>query len=127
PCAGEPAKRILVMESINDAQVPNIATRVLVRSMGLTGLDLGRRPFAVPAGAGPLDSAYTQWGVRPANVPPVENRPLANDNGAHGAILGIDQGYTQGAAVLTPTGRGAAVGPGGEGVCPPAQGPGVHS
>ncbi|HMG26401.1 MAG TPA: hypothetical protein VKH36_06245, partial [Acidimicrobiia bacterium] len=66
PFADTPAKRILVMESINDAQVPNIATRVLVRSMGLTGLDLERMPFAVPAGAGPLDSAYTQWDVRPA-------------------------------------------------------------
>ncbi len=118
PLAGTPAKNILVMESINDAQVPNIATRVLVRTMGLTGLDLEQLPYAVPVGAAPLDSAYTQWDVRPANLPPVENRPLASDNGAHAAILGIDQVYTQGSAFLAPSGKVASVCPNQKCICP---------
>jgi pimeloyl-ACP methyl ester carboxylesterase len=118
PFADTPAKNILVMESINDAQVPNTATRVLVRTMGLTGMDLEQMPFGIPVGQAPLESAYTQWDTRPAEAPPVENRPLADDNGAHGAIVGIDQIYVQGTAFFTPTGKVTSVCPGQECICP---------
>ena len=40
PLPTTPPKQILVQESIDDAQVPNIATRVLARTIGVPGLDL---------------------------------------------------------------------------------------
>ena len=44
PLPSTPAKRILVQESINDAQVPNLATRVLARTIGLPGIEPRVRP-----------------------------------------------------------------------------------
>ncbi len=104
PFADTPAKKILVLESINDAQVPNTATRVLVRTMGLAGMDLEQMPFAIPVATAPLDSAYTQWA-----------------NGAHAAILGIDQVYTQASAFLAAGGKVTSVCPNHECICPLAQ------
>jgi hypothetical protein len=118
PFADTPAKRILVMESIGDAQVPNTATRVLARTMGLIGLDLEQMPYAIPLGDAPLDSAYTQWDLRPDPLPPVENHPLAHDNGAHGGLIGVDDIYTEATGFLAPTGEATSVCPNHVCICP---------
>jgi hypothetical protein len=83
---GVPAKQILVQEAENDAQVPNIATRVLARTLGVPGLDLETPVFGIAEMPAPLPSAYTQWDVMPTPVPPAGDTPATMDNGAHEAI-----------------------------------------
>jgi hypothetical protein len=81
-----PARHILMQEAIHDSQVPNLATRVAVRTMGLPLLETPvETVYGVEVKAGPLDSAYTQWDVHGddlsnGNIPP----PV--DNEVHGAI-----------------------------------------
>ena len=104
PLPNTPVKQILVQEAINDAEVPNIATRVLVRTIGLPGLDLVQPVFGVTEQAGPLPSAYTQWDVTPTPVPPVGNvTPMSN--GAHEAVRRLVDVEVQLHAFLTPTGQ----------------------
>ena len=62
PLAGSTTKKILVQESIGDAQVSNLATRYLARTMGIVGMaPLVEEVLGVETQAAPLDSAYTQW------------------------------------------------------------------
>ncbi|HWE29134.1 MAG TPA: hypothetical protein VHB97_14095 [Polyangia bacterium] len=100
-----PPKRILVQEAINDAQVPNLATRILVRTLGVPGTDLEQPVWGVDEKAAPLDSAYTQWDVHPMPVPPDLNVPPVMDNGAHEAIRALPLLVQQLAAFFTPTGQ----------------------
>jgi hypothetical protein len=80
-------KRVIVHESYGDAQVPNLGTRYLARTAGLTGLrPLLDPPFGITEEAGPLDSAYTQWNVHPSPMPPEDNVTPNDDNGAHDAV-----------------------------------------
>ena len=105
PLPGTVAKRILVQESEGDAEVTNVATRVLARTIGLPGLDLEHPVYGVPELAGPLPSAYTQWDVMPTPLPPPGNTPPDTDNGAHGAIRQLVLLEQQLAAFFTPTGQ----------------------
>jgi hypothetical protein len=104
PLPNTPAKQILVQESINDAQVTNVATRVLVRAIGLAGIDLEHPVYGVTEVAAPQPSAYTQWDVMPT-PPPDVNTPAADDNGAHGEIRKLVDLEAQLKAFLTPTGQ----------------------
>ncbi len=112
PLPGSIAKRILVQESIGDSQVPNLATRILARAMGLPGLDLEQPVFGVPAQPAPLDSAYTQWNVHKEPLPPTVNMPSPVDNGAHDAISVLAPLQAQLQAFLTPTGQVTSTCPG---------------
>jgi hypothetical protein len=105
PLPGAPAKRILVQESIGDSQVSNLATRILARTMGLTGLNLEQPVFGITEQAAPLDSAYTQWNVHATPLPPTVNMPSEVDNGAHDAISGLPALQEQIAAFLRPDGQ----------------------
>ena len=105
PLPGTVQKRILVQESIGDAQVSNLATRVLARTMGLVGLDLEQPVFGIPEMPAPLDSAYTQWDSHPAQLPPPGNVALTDDNGAHDAVYQQPNAIAQIKAFLTPTGQ----------------------
>jgi hypothetical protein len=105
PLAGSPVKQILMQESINDAQVPNIATRVLARAVGAPGLDLEQQVFGITAGSAPLPSAYTQWDVNPMPVPPTVNVPPPSDNHAHEAIRRIPELEDQLVDFFQPTGQ----------------------
>ncbi len=96
-------KQVLVQESIDDAQVPNLATRVLARTIGLQGNDLEQPVFGITAAAAPLSSAYTQWDVQPT-PPPAGDTPAGSDNGAHGEIRQLTLLEQQIQAFLTPTG-----------------------
>jgi hypothetical protein len=86
PLPGATVKRILVQESIGDAQVPNLATRVLARTIGLKGLDLTQHVYGIEEASAPLDSAYTQWDTHISPLPPTTDMPAPNDNGAHSDI-----------------------------------------
>jgi hypothetical protein len=79
-------KKILVQESVGDAGVSNIATRLLVRTLGLDGFDLVEPVAGVAEKLPPMESAYTQWNVHPEPLPPIGNTPAPKDNGAHGGI-----------------------------------------
>jgi hypothetical protein len=105
PLPMTPPKRILVQESINDAQVPNLATRLEVRALGIPGTNLEMPVYAVDEQPSPLDSAYTQWDVHPMPVPPDVNLPPASDNGAHEAIRRLDPLIEQLRAFFKPDGR----------------------
>ena len=105
PLPFTPAKRILVQEAINDAEVPNLATRILVRSLGIPGTNLEQPVYGVDEQAAPLDSAYTQWDVHPMPVPPDVNLPPPMDNGAHGAIRELPLLVQQLQAFFKPDGQ----------------------
>ena len=105
PLPGVVAKRILVQEAIDDAQVSNVSTRVLVRTIGLPGLDLEHPVFGVTELPGPLPSAYTQWDVHPLPAPPPGNTPPDQDNGAHDAVRKLALVEAQLAAFFSPTGQ----------------------
>jgi hypothetical protein len=104
PLPNTPVKQILVQESIHDAQVTNIATRVLARTMGLPGIDLEQPVFGVTQLAAPQPSAYTQWDVM-VTAPPDTNTTLPADNGAHGEIRKLVDLENQLKAFMTPTGQ----------------------
>jgi hypothetical protein len=86
PLPGVPAKRILLQESVGDAQVPNLATEILARTIGVDGLELEQAVYGVAEEVGPLASAYTQWNIHPQPLPPAGDMPATDDNGAHSGI-----------------------------------------
>jgi hypothetical protein len=90
PLGGGPAKRVLLVESIGDAQVPNIATETMARTLELPMLGPAVSPvFGVEAAPGPVEdgSALLQIDTKLGPVPPGVNLPLDGDNGAHGAAV----------------------------------------
>lgn len=90
PLGGGAAKRILLVESMGDAQVPNIATEAMARTYGLQMLGPAVAPvFGVADAPGPLaeGSALLQIDTGLGPVPPGVNLPLGEDNGAHGAAV----------------------------------------
>jgi hypothetical protein len=100
-----PQRHILMQEGINDTQVPNVATRTVVRTLGLP---LEKTPvqmvYGVDVKAGPLDSAYTQWDVHGVDASN-GNTPPAMDNGVHGSVRKLPAVMAQLQAFLTPTGQ----------------------
>jgi hypothetical protein len=86
PLPGVPKKRILVQESLGDAQVSNITTRLLARTIGLPTIDLTEPVPGLAAGMAPLPSAYTQWNSHKMPLPPLDNTALDKDNGAHDSV-----------------------------------------
>jgi hypothetical protein len=105
PLPNTPVKQILVQEAIHDAQVTNVSTRVLARTMGLPGIDLETPVFGLPEMPSPQPSAYTQWDVMPTPVPPDANAAAPMDNGAHGEIRKLVDLEAQLKAFMTPTGQ----------------------
>jgi len=105
PFANTPAKRVLIQEAINDAQVANIATRVLARSVGVPGLDLEQPVYGITEMQAPLAAGYTQWGVKPMPVPRRGSVSLPKDNQAHEAIRRLPALVQQLAAFFKPDGQ----------------------
>lgn len=104
PGSGGP-KRILYQEGLGDAQVPNLSTRAVVRTMGLSLLNLPVEPvFGVNQLSGPADSAYVQYDIgqlpRPGdtNVPP-------KDNAVHEGIRRLEAAKAQLQAFLKDDGK----------------------
>ena len=105
PLPGVFTKQILMQESIGDAQVTNVATRVLARTMGIAGLDLIDPIYGVVQMPAPLDSAYTQWNSNPMPLPPAGDLALSSDNGAHDAVYQYLPAQEQILAFLQPNGQ----------------------
>jgi hypothetical protein len=105
PLPGVMPKRVLVQEAIGDSQVPNLATRVLVRTIGLPGNDLEQQVYGVDEKPAPLDSAYTQWDVHPMPLPPPGDVPPTGENPAHEAIRRLDLLVAQLGQFLKPDGQ----------------------
>ena len=82
---GTPAKQMLMVTSIADAQVPNLASFYQARSLGLTLLTPS---VVVPFGfdamkAAAADRAYVIVDEHPTPLPPETNEVFAFDNPAH--------------------------------------------
>jgi hypothetical protein len=105
PLPGVPPKRVLLQMSIGDAQVSNVATEVLARTVGVPGLDLEQPVYGVTTAAAPLDSAYTQWDSHPVPLPPSGDTALAKDNGAHDSVYRAALAQQQIFAFMHPTGQ----------------------
>ncbi len=105
PLAGSGTKRFVLQESIGDAEVPNFATRILARTMGVPALaPLVQAVDGLEQQGGPLDAAYTQYDVHPLPLPPDTNVPAA-DNAAHDGVAPLEASVKQIEALLRPTGR----------------------
>jgi hypothetical protein len=113
PLPGVPPKHILVQESIGDAQVANVATRLLARTIGLPSLDLTVPVPGLSAGVAPLDSAYTQYDSAPSPTAPLTDTALSSDNGAHDAVWQSTLAQQQIHAFLAPGGEVTSVCDGG--------------
>jgi hypothetical protein len=105
PLPNTPVKQVLVQEAIHDGQVSNVSTRVLVRTIGLPGIDLEVPVYGVTEMPAPLPSAYTQWDVMPQPVPPDANASAPADNGAHDEIRKLVDLEAQLKAFFKPTGQ----------------------
>jgi hypothetical protein len=104
-------RRILLQESHNDAQVPNLATRLVARTLGLSLLTPSVEPvWGIEQKAGPLDSAYSQWDALPMpppgpyNVPPTEGLGWMGYS-AHEAIRRMPQLIDQLSKFFQPNGQ----------------------
>jgi hypothetical protein len=97
-------KQLLLQEGIGDAQVTNLATRVLARTLGVTGLDLEQPVYGITAQPAPLASAYTQYDITPSPLPPTGDTPSGSDNGVHETIRELVPVEQQIKAFLTPGG-----------------------
>lgn len=120
PLPDTPVKRIILQESKGDGQVPNKATNLLARTIGLNGLaPLVYPVFGINEVSGPIDgSAYTQWYVVPDAVPfPDDTKnipPIEND--AHEAIRRLPELIEQLNRFFHPDGKVEQTCPGG-GLC----------
>lgn len=80
------AKRVLYQEGLGDAQVPNLATQKMVRTMGIPLLrEPVETPWGIPIASGPIPSGYVQFDIGQTPRPGDDNIP-PKDNPVHGAI-----------------------------------------
>jgi hypothetical protein len=90
PLGGGEPKRLMLVESMGDCQVPNIATEVMARSMNMSMLAPAvDKVWGIEDVTGEVTEGSvllqidTQLGPRPLDV----NMPPDDDNGAHGAVI----------------------------------------
>jgi hypothetical protein len=96
PLRGVPKKNILAQMGLGDAQVPNVASEMIARTVGLPLLLPGvAQPFGLVQEDGPLTSALTTWNVNAPPVPPNTNQTPSSDNQVHEAIRRIPQAEDQ--------------------------------
>ena len=91
PLPGSPAKQVLLQMSVHDPSVPNLASEVLARSMGLPLLDDSPLDvWGLKKAAAPQKSALTVWDTHQV-APPRTNSPLsgAEKNTAHDTIRAL--------------------------------------
>ncbi len=92
PIVPGPTKGVLLVESIGDSQVPNLATEMMARSYAMQMVDPPVYPvYDVPGTNEPIqDLALLQVDTQNGLTPPV-NLPPESDNGAHGsAVDGVE-------------------------------------
>ena len=82
---GSPAsRRILQHTAVGDTSVPNLASHVFARTLGLSELAPVPRPlFAIPPVDGPVDgSALVEWDFG-VEIPDIPSRPVVLENNVH--------------------------------------------
>ncbi len=106
PLPGVPMKKeAIFQESLGDAQVPNLATDIEMRTIGAVGLaPLSQPVFGISSGSPTGGIVYTQWNVYPTPLPPSGDVPAAN-NPAHDAVRRLPQAIAQTADFLEPDGK----------------------
>ena len=85
PLKGYTKKKIILQESKHDDQVPNLSTRVVARTLGLTALTPAvESVYGLTEKSGPLESAFVQWDTKPKVKPDGTNipapKPLASES-----------------------------------------------
>jgi len=96
PLPGVPAKQLVMQMGVDDAQVPNVASEMIVRTSGIQTLSPTATSFyGMNAATGPLSSAQTTWDIHGTPVPPDTNQTPADDNQVHEAIRRIPQAEQQ--------------------------------
>lgn len=107
PLPNTPKKQILIQAGLNDCQVPNLSTEILVRTMGIPALNpLPISIYGIPLQDAPLDSAFTLWKVPDSTryVPPSTDTMPTQDNGVHEDIRRLTEVKTQLGQFFTPSG-----------------------
>lgn len=81
--------RLLLVESIGDTQVPNIASEAMARTFEMSLVVPSVTPvWAVPDAPPAFEgSALLQVDTKLGPLPPTQNLPADGDNGAHGAAV----------------------------------------
>jgi hypothetical protein len=80
PLMGDPPKHILLQMAVNDLQVPNLATELYARTLGLPLLsDSPLDVRGLMKQPGPLPSALTVWDLH-EEAPPSGNVPAPVDS-----------------------------------------------
>ena len=90
PLGGGDPKRLFLIESIGDSQVPNIASETMARSFEMPLLTPSPKPvWGAPESADPVQegSALLLVDTKLGPLPPTGNLPPDGDNGAHGAAV----------------------------------------
>ena len=124
PLPGTPRKQILIEAGINDSEVSNLATNLLARTMGLTGLQSLPSPvYGITQTTWPLPSALTYWtnlafpgnygpvpyGMQCTYVPPSTNQPPSTDSNltscVHETVRRLPEVIQQIQSFLTPGGQ----------------------
>lgn len=86
PLPGTPAKQLLLYEAINDSLVTNLATEMLVRTMGLPVCGpTVKVPYAINEELTPAPSGFTIYDEH-VPVPTSDNTPPRDDNGTHSGV-----------------------------------------
>jgi hypothetical protein len=100
-----PPRHILMQEGIHDAQVPNLATRVVVRTLGLPVLDPPvEQVFGIESASAPLDAAYVQWDIHGVDLSN-GNTPPTMDNVVHQNVRKLPALIEQLRAFFRPDGQ----------------------
>jgi hypothetical protein len=89
PLPGTPAKNLLMFYSMDDSVMPNLATEMMAREIGLTELDPTVKPvWNVPQANGPMANGLNVFNDHPTPAPPTDNVPPTQNNGTHQTIGG---------------------------------------
>jgi hypothetical protein len=105
PAPGTPPKQVLYQIARYDSQVPNIASDIAVRTMGIPLMVPSTvEPWGIPGTEGPAPSAYVYYdfGIEP--IPPGNDAP-GEDNGVHGDQRYLDAARAQMNAFFQPDGE----------------------
>ena len=95
PFTGYPKKKIILQESRYDDQVPNLATRIVARTLGLTAMTPAvESVYGLTEKAGPLESAFVQWDTKPKVKPHEGNIPAPKPEPSESAHLTVRQKET---------------------------------
>jgi hypothetical protein len=116
PVTGVPAKKILVYATRADSLVTNLATDMLVRTMGIPVMTPSvYEPFGSPLTAMPESQSAMVWfDEKPTPAPSPHNLAPDDDNGTHGgvhdrdAVLLMIEQFLRGGPIENPCEKGAA-------------------